>query len=68
LIEATHTHIKGISYAYSIYVPWMWLYTRLAFRKEKSAAQRANNREILRTLFSRSLLFGENLMLVAKRV
>jgi SAM-dependent methyltransferase len=68
LIEASHTHTKGISYAYSFYIPWMWLYTRLAFRKEKDAAQRVHNREILRTLFSHSLLFGENLMLVAKRV
>ena len=68
LVEASHTHTKWISYAYSFYIPGMWLYTRLAFRKEKDAAQRKNNREIRKALFSRSLLFGENLMLVARRL
>lgn len=68
LREVNHTHIKGISYLYSFYIPWMWLYTGMAFRKEKDPTQRRNNEEILRSLFSRSLLFGENLMLVAKRL
>ena len=68
LRETRHTHIKGISYLYSLYIPWMWLYTRAAFRKEKDPAQRAANREILKTLFSRSLLYGENLLVVANRV
>jgi len=68
LQEVSHTHIKGISYLYSFYIPWMWLYTRLAFRKEKDPLQRKNNGEILRSLFSRSLLYGENLLLVAKRI
>jgi 2-polyprenyl-3-methyl-5-hydroxy-6-metoxy-1,4-benzoquinol methylase len=68
LIEVRHTHIKPISYFYAIYAPWMWLYTSLAFRKEKDPAQRARNKEILATLLSPSLLFGECLMLIAKRV
>lgn len=68
LIEVRHTHIKPISYFYAIYVPWMWLYTSLAFRKEKDPAQRARNKEILATLLSPSVLFGECLMLMAKRV
>jgi SAM-dependent methyltransferase len=67
LVEAGHTHTKPISYAYAIWVPWMWLYTLLAFRKEKNAAQRERNFEIWRTLFSRSLLFGENLLLMARK-
>jgi len=68
LIEVRHTHIKPISYFYAIYAPWMWLYTRFAFRKEKDPAQRTRNKEILATLFSPSVLFGECLMLIAKRV
>jgi SAM-dependent methyltransferase len=68
LLEARHTHSKPVSYLYAIYVPWMWLYTRIAFRKEKDPAQRARNREIRATLFSPSLLFGENLLLIAKKV
>jgi len=36
----------------------MWLYTKLAFRKEKDLAQRSRNKEILATLLSASVLFG----------
>jgi len=68
LIEVRHTHIKPISYLYAIYAPWMWLFTRVAFRKEKDPAQRARNKEILKKLLSPSLLFGECLMLIAKKV
>ncbi|PYT62930.1 MAG: hypothetical protein DMG35_05945 [Acidobacteria bacterium] len=68
LIEVRHTHIKPISYLYAIFAPWVWLYTRVAFRKEKDSAQRVRNREILATLLSRSVLFGECLMLIAKKV
>jgi len=67
LLEVRHTHIKPISYLYAVYAPWIWLYTRIAFRKEKDAAQRQRNREILRSLLSPSLLFGECLMLIAKK-
>jgi SAM-dependent methyltransferase len=68
LLEAGHTHIKPISYLYAIYAPWMWLYTRAAFRKEKDPAQRRRNREIQAKLLSPSLLLGECLMLIAKKV
>jgi SAM-dependent methyltransferase len=68
LSEVRHTHIKPISYLYSIYVPWIWLYTLLAFRKEKDNAQRERNKEIRATLHSFSLLFGECLMLIARKM
>jgi 2-polyprenyl-3-methyl-5-hydroxy-6-metoxy-1,4-benzoquinol methylase len=67
LIETRHTHIKPVSYLYAIYAPWMWLYTKLAFRKEKDPIQRKRNEEIARTLLSPSVLFGECLMLVARK-
>ncbi len=67
LKEARHTHIKPISYVYSIYMPWIWLYTLLAFRKEKDPKQRERNKEIHAALLSFSLLFGECLMLVARK-
>ena len=51
LRQVSHTHIKGISYLYSFYIPWMWLYTRLAFRKEKDSLQRRNNGEIFGVYF-----------------
>jgi hypothetical protein len=67
LMEVRHTHIKPISYLYAIYAPWMWLYTLIAFRKEKDPAQRVRNKEIRAALLSPSLLFGENLLLVARK-
>jgi cyclopropane fatty-acyl-phospholipid synthase-like methyltransferase len=67
IVEAGHTHIKPVSWLYAPYVPAIALYTLLAFRKEKDPAQRLRNREIRRTLLSPSLLFGENLMLVARK-
>ncbi|HEX4347236.1 MAG TPA: class I SAM-dependent methyltransferase [Vicinamibacterales bacterium] len=62
----SHTHIKPISRVYAIFYPWIALYTRMAFRKEKDAAQRARNEDIYRALLSPSLLFGENVMIVAE--
>jgi SAM-dependent methyltransferase len=66
--SVSHTHIKPVSLLYAWLVPWMWVYTMVAFRKEKDAAQRRANREIRRALFSPSVLFGENLLLLARRL
>lgn len=68
LTSVGHTHIKPVSYLYGWLAPWMWLYTAIAFRKERDAAQRRANREVRSALFSRSVLFGENLLLTAIRV
>jgi SAM-dependent methyltransferase len=67
IAEVAHTHIKPVSYLYGVLAPWAWLYTTIAFRKERDPAQRGANREIRRALFSRSLLFGENVMVTATR-
>jgi SAM-dependent methyltransferase len=61
------THIKPVSWLYTVLVPWTYLYTWIAFRKERDAAQRERNRVIRRTLFSPALLVGENLLLVATK-
>lgn len=45
----------------------MWLLAWIAFRKEKAPAQRRRNQEIIQLLFSPSLLFGENLMVIARK-
>jgi SAM-dependent methyltransferase len=68
LDEVGATHIKPVSYLYGVFIPWMFLYTLIAFRKEKDRIQKQRNREILHTLYSRALLFGENLLLVARKV
>jgi ubiquinone/menaquinone biosynthesis C-methylase UbiE len=65
--EVTHTHIKPISCLYAVLTPYAWIYTAIAFRKERDPAQRVANREIRKMLFSRSLLFGENVLVVARR-
>jgi SAM-dependent methyltransferase len=67
LIGVSHTHVKPISYLYAIFAPWMLLYSRVAFRKEKDGVQREKNKEILVALFSPSALFGECLLLIAKK-
>jgi ubiquinone/menaquinone biosynthesis C-methylase UbiE len=67
LLRVRHTHIKPVSYLYAIYAPWIWLYTRVAFRKEKDPAQKEKNKEILSTLLSPAVLFGECLMLIARK-
>jgi SAM-dependent methyltransferase len=65
LASVSATHVKPVSWPYALFVPWMYLYTLAAFRKEKDLAQRERNRTIRRTLFSPALLFGENLLLTA---
>jgi len=67
IVDVAHTHIKPVSYLYAVFVPRAWIYTTIAFRKERDPAQRAANREIRRALFSRSLLYGENVMITARR-
>jgi SAM-dependent methyltransferase len=66
--EVAATHTKPVSYLYAMFIPWMFLYTLIAFRKEKDRIQKKRNREILRTLYSGALMFGENLLLVARKV
>jgi SAM-dependent methyltransferase len=63
-----HTHVKPVSLAYAPLAMVTALYTAVAFRKERDAGQRVANAEIRRSLSSFSLLFGENLLLVADRV
>ncbi len=62
------SHVKPVSYLYAPWAPWMWLYTKVAFRKEKNAGRRARNLQSRRELFSSALLFGENLLLVASAI
>ncbi len=67
LVDVAHTHVKPVSVGYALLAPLIWVYTTIAFRKEKDPRQRAHNRAIRRVLLSRSALFGENLMLIAKK-
>jgi len=67
IFDVQPTHVKPISYAYALLAPWMWLYTLIAFRRERDTSQRARNREIRRMQASRALLFGENILIAARK-
>ncbi|MGC1686263.1 MAG: methyltransferase domain-containing protein [Candidatus Acidiferrales bacterium] len=67
ILDVKPTHVRPVSYAYAFLAPWMWLYTLIAFRKERNAGQRARNQEIRRAQASSALLFGENIMVVSRR-
>ncbi len=44
ILDVEPTHVKPVSYAYAFLAPLMWLYTLVAFRKERNAAQRSRNK------------------------
>jgi len=67
LRDVRHTHVKPVSLLYAVWLPLMAAYTAIAFRKEKNPSRRARNAEIRRTLLSYSLLFGENVLIVAEK-
>jgi 2-polyprenyl-3-methyl-5-hydroxy-6-metoxy-1,4-benzoquinol methylase len=67
ILDVEPTHVKPVSYVYGLFAPWMWLYTLIAFRKERNADQRARNKGIRRAQTSRALLLGENVMVVSRR-
>jgi SAM-dependent methyltransferase len=59
---------KLISWIYAPAVPPAWLVTAGVLRREeKDAEQRGRNREILRQMFSKAVLFGETLIVEAER-
>lgn len=64
--KITTNRIKGISYAYYPWVPFAFLKTRAVYKKEeKDPDQRKRNREIANQMFSKSLLFGETMIVRA---
>ncbi|NOZ95077.1 MAG: class I SAM-dependent methyltransferase [Acidobacteria bacterium] len=60
--------VKAISHLYAPLVPFAWLATMGVFhREEEDPGQRSRNRKILRQLFTKAVLFGETLILKARR-
>lgn len=66
-IEKTATNrIKPVSYLYTPLIPLAYLQTLLVYHKEeKNPDQRKRNKEILKSSFSPSLLFGETMIVKA---
>ncbi len=66
--KVTTNRIKFISWLYGIYVPFSYVATKIAFNKEeKDPQQREVNKEIIRNLFGKALLFGETMIIAAKK-
>ena len=69
-IDAVTTNrVKAISWLYAIYVPFVYLFTSIAYSKAgKKEGTAKINSEIKRTMFSKSILFGETMIVKAKKV
>ena len=64
----TTNRIKWISWIYILLLPFVWLKTKLVYNKEeKDADQRKRNKEILGQMISKPILFGESMIVVAKK-
>ena len=60
--------VKAVSWLYAPLVPFSYAVTRRVFRKEEQdPEQRRRNREILRQMFLRPVLFGETLIVEAAK-
>ncbi len=65
----TTNRAKLVSWLYAPLAPLAWLMTAFVYRREeKDPAQRRRNREILRQSFEPSVLFGETLIVKARKV
>ncbi len=60
--------IKLISWWYALFVPFAYVFTRIAYNAEKDQRQREVNRVITRDVFSKPLLFGETMIIKAHKV
>jgi SAM-dependent methyltransferase len=60
--------IKWISCIYILFVPFSFLFTKFVYNKEeKDLRQRKANQDILKDLFKRPLLFGETMIIKARK-
>ena len=60
--------IKPVSWLYAFWTPLAYVATASVFaREEQDPGQRARNREILRQMFTTALLFGETMIVAARR-
>ncbi len=67
--QVTTNRIKSVSWLYGILIPFFYLLTRSAFKKElKSTSEKQVGRSVIKTLFSKPVLFGETLIVEAKKV
>lgn len=64
----TTNRIKLASWIYIIFYPFSFLKTCLVYRKEENdERQQSVNRQIIRTMFSKPVFFGETIIIKAKK-
>ncbi len=67
--QVTTNRIKAVSWLYAVSVPFIYLNTWLVYRK---AGRKENtthiNKEILKVMFSKDILFGETLIVKAEKI
>ena len=69
ITDITTNRIKHISWIYSILLPFSYLYTTLTYRKTgRKDGTKLINKEIKKSMFSYSVLFGETLIVKAKKI
>ena len=69
-VEVVATNrVKWISWLYFIFVPFAYLFTSFVYaREEKDKVQRQVNKQIKKHLFSVPLLFGETMIISARKI
>ena len=69
LEKITTNRIKLISWVYILLLPLTYLFTFLVYQKAgKREGTSAINKDVLRTMFSKDVLFGETLIVLAKKI
>ncbi len=69
IIEDIRTNrIKPVAYMYSVFLPFIYLSTCLVYsRRGKKEGTSSMNREILKQVFTKEILFGETLIIKARK-
>jgi ubiquinone/menaquinone biosynthesis C-methylase UbiE len=65
IVKVTTNRVKAVSWIYSIFIPFAYLFTLFVYRSEKDTRQKQINKDIVKDLFSKPLLFGETMIIKA---
>lgn len=69
ITDVRTNRVKTISWIYSLFVPFAWLFTKYVYyREENDPDQSRLNKQIADHLFSKALLFGETMIVKAKKL
>jgi len=69
ITNVTTNRIKPISWIYTVFLPFSFLYTTLTYRKSgRKDGTKSINKEVKKTMFSSSILFGETLIIKAEKL